>query len=81
MIIILPCVFIIIWLFGVWIPRDQLEKHIGKGSGIKGIGSMLLLAVIQPDSLYVAFPFALLLWKKAPSLLKPNTFSFFLHKM
>lgn len=69
MLMILPCMFIIIGLFDVWVPREKLEKHIGKGSGIKGIGLMLLLAVIQPGSLYVAFPFAWLLWKKGSSLL------------
>jgi len=68
MIAILPCMFIIIGLFDVWIPKEKLEKHIGKGSGIKGIGLMVLLAVIQPGSLYVAFPFAWLLWKKGSSL-------------
>lgn len=69
MLMILPCMFIIIGLFDVWVPREKLEKHIGKGSGIKGIGIMLLLALIQPGSLYVAFPFAWLLWEKGSSLL------------
>ncbi len=69
MLMILPCMFVIIGLFDVWIPREKIEKHIGRGSGIKGIGMMLLLAVIQPGSLYAAFPFAWLLWKKGSSLL------------
>ncbi|MDZ7739667.1 MAG: permease [Bacteroidales bacterium] len=68
MLTILPCMFIIIGLFDVWVPKEKLEKHIGKGSGIKGIALMVLLAVIQPGSLYVAFPFAWLLWKKGSSL-------------
>lgn len=68
MLMILPCMFIIIGLFDVWIPKEKIEKHIGKGSGMKGIGLMILLAVIQPGSLYVAFPFAYLLWKKGSSL-------------
>lgn len=68
MITILPCMFIIIGLFDVWVPKEKIEKHIGKGSGIKGIGLMVLLAIIQPGSLYVAFPFAWLLWKKGSSL-------------
>lgn len=69
MLMILPCMFIIIGLFDVWVPKEKIEKHIGKGSGIKGIGLMFMLAIIQPGSLYVAFPFAWLLWKKGSSLL------------
>lgn len=68
MLMILPCMFVLIGLFDVWIPKEKIEKHIGKGSGWKGIGLMVLLAVIQPGSLYVAFPFAYLLWKKGSSL-------------
>lgn len=68
MLMILPCMFVLIGLFDMWIPKKTIEKHIGKGSGWKGIGLMILLAVIQPGSLYIAFPFAHLLWKKGSSL-------------
>ena len=68
MLMILPCMFILIGLFDVWIPKEKIEKHVGKGSGMKGMGLMILLAIIQPGSLYVAFPFAHLLWKKGTSL-------------
>ena len=68
MLMILPCMFILIGLFDVWIPKEKIEKHLGEGSGMKGAGLMILLAVIQPGSLYVAFPFAHLLWKKGTSL-------------
>lgn len=68
MLMILPCMFILIGLFDVWIPKEKIEKHIGEGSGLKGMGLMILLAIIQPGSLYVAFPFAHLLWKKGTSL-------------
>ena len=68
MLMLLPCMFILIGLFDVWIPKEKIEKHVGEGSGVKGAGLMILLAVIQPGSLYVAFPFAHLLWKKGTSL-------------
>ncbi|MFW6145601.1 MAG: permease [bacterium] len=68
MLMILPCMFILIGLFDVWIPKEKIEKHVGEGSGLKGMGLMILLAIIQPGSLYVAFPFAHLLWKKGTSL-------------
>ena len=68
MLTILPCMFILIGLFDVWIPREKIEKHIGSGSGIKGIILMILLAATQVGPLYAAFPVAHLLWKKGCSL-------------
>ncbi|MCF8232352.1 MAG: hypothetical protein K9J27_09195 [Bacteroidales bacterium] len=68
MLTILPCMFVLIGLFDVWIPREKIEKHVGRGSGIKGIALMILLAVTQVGPLYAAFPVAHLLWKKGCSL-------------
>lgn len=68
MLTILPCMFILIGLFDVWIPREKIEKHVGTGSGFKGIALMILLAVTQAGPLYAAFPVAHLLWKKGCSL-------------
>jgi len=68
MLTILPCMFLLIGLFDVWIPREKIEKHIGSGSGMKGIALMILLAVTQVGPLYAAFPVAHLLWKKGCSL-------------
>jgi len=68
MLTILPCMFILIGLFDVWIPREKIEKHVGRGSGIKGIALMILLAITQVGPLYAAFPVAHLLWKKGCSL-------------
>ncbi|MGM0376245.1 MAG: hypothetical protein ACQEQ0_05690, partial [Bacteroidota bacterium] len=68
MLTILPCMFILIGLFDVWVPREKIEKHIGSGSGLKGIILMILLAVTQVGPLYAAFPVAHLLWKKGCSL-------------
>jgi len=56
MLTILPCMFILIGLFDVWIPREKIEKHVGRGSGIKGIALMILLAITQVGPLYAAFP-------------------------
>ncbi|MGM0532027.1 MAG: permease [Bacteroidota bacterium] len=68
MLLILPCMFILIGLFDVWVPKKKIGKHIGSGSGIKGIALMILLAVTQAGPLYAAFPVAHLLWKKGCSL-------------
>jgi hypothetical protein len=37
MISFIPFLFIIIGLFDVWLPKEMLEKHIGRESGVKGI--------------------------------------------
>ncbi len=64
MILFLPAMFILIGLFDVWFPREKIERHIGKGSGMKGTLWVILLAMLQAGPLYGAFPVALLLWKK-----------------
>lgn len=68
MILFLPLMFILIGLFDVWVPRERIEKHIGKESGWKGTGIVMLLATIQAGPLYGAFPFAYILWKKGCSI-------------
>ena len=68
MLLFLPMMFILIGLFDVWVPREKIEKHIGKGSGWKGTGLVILLAMLQAGPLYGAFPFAYILWKKGCSI-------------
>ncbi|PKN01856.1 MAG: hypothetical protein CVU77_02640 [Elusimicrobia bacterium HGW-Elusimicrobia-1] len=67
MISILPLMFIVVGLFDVWIPQEKVAKHIGEGSGLKGIASVVLLASIQAGPLYGAFPVAYVMWKKGAS--------------
>jgi len=68
MILFLPLMFILIGLFDVWVPRERIENHIGKKSGWKGTGIVMLLATLQAGPLYGAFPFAYILWKKGCSI-------------
>ncbi|MGC8976183.1 MAG: permease [Candidatus Ratteibacteria bacterium] len=68
MITFLPFMFILIGLFDVWFPKEKIEKHIGKESGIKGTLWVILLAMLQTGPLYGAFPVAYLLWKKGCSI-------------
>lgn len=63
----LPLMFILIGLFDVWLPKEQVQKHIGTGSGIKGALLVSLLAFMQAGPLYAAFPVAYILWKKGCS--------------
>lgn len=60
----LPIIFILMGLFDVWVPKEKIEKHIGKESGVKGIFWVVVLATLQAGPLYAVFPVAYLLWKK-----------------
>ena len=68
MIVFIPFLFIIIGLFDVWFPKEKIEKYVGKGTGIKGIFIMILLAMLQAGPLYGAFPVAYLLYQKGASI-------------
>ena len=68
MITFIPFLFIIIGLFDVWVPKELLEKHIGRESGVKGIFLVILLSMLQAGPLYGAFPVAYILCKKGASV-------------
>jgi uncharacterized membrane protein YraQ (UPF0718 family) len=68
MISFIPLLFILIGLFDVWVPKEVLEKQIGKSSGIKGIFIVILLAMLQAGPLYGAFPVSYILHKKGASV-------------
>ncbi len=68
MITFIPFLFIIVGLFDVWFPKEEIEKHIGQASGLKGILWMIILAMFQAGPLYGAFPVAYILFKKGASI-------------
>jgi len=68
MISFIPFLFILIGLFDVWVPKEMIEKHIGKESGIKGMSLVILLAMLQAGPLYGAFPVAYIIHKKGASV-------------
>jgi uncharacterized membrane protein YraQ (UPF0718 family) len=68
MVTFVPFLFIIVGLFDVWVPKEKVQKHIGPGSGIKGIALVVLLAMLQAGPLYGAFPVAYMLFKKGASV-------------
>jgi len=68
MITFIPFLFIIVGLFDVWFPKEKIEKHIGRDSGIKGILMVVILAMLQAGPLYGAFPVAYILYKKGASI-------------
>ena len=65
---ILPCAFVLIGLFEVWVDKETIIKHLGDSSGAKGYFWVMLLAGFSIGGLYVAFPLAETLHKKGASL-------------
>ena len=65
---ILPCAFILIGLFEVWVKKETVEKHLGAESGIRGYIWSILLAGTTVGGLYVAFPVAYSLFRKGAQL-------------
>ncbi|NPA35830.1 MAG: hypothetical protein GXO47_03165 [Chlorobi bacterium] len=64
MMFILPVMFILVGLFDVWVPKEKVQKYIGKASGIKGIVLVMILGFLQAGPIYAAYPVAYMLWKK-----------------
>jgi len=65
---VLPCAFILIGLFEIWVKRETVEKHFGEESGIRGYIWAILLAGTTVGGLYVAFPVAYSLYSKGAKL-------------
>jgi uncharacterized membrane protein YraQ (UPF0718 family) len=65
---VLPCVFILIGLFDVWVKRATVEKHLGHGAGVVSYVWALLLAGTAVGGLHVAFPIAHALHTKGARL-------------
>jgi len=64
---LVPCIFILIGIFDVWVPQETIQKHTGECSGLKGSIFVILLAMFQGGPLYGAFPVAHILWEKGCS--------------
>jgi uncharacterized membrane protein YraQ (UPF0718 family) len=65
---ILPCAFVLIGLFEVWVKKETVEKHLGAESGLRGYLWSVLLAGSTVGGLYVAFPVAYSLHRKGARL-------------
>ena len=68
MIKILPCAFILIGLFEVWISREKVEKHLGHTGGFKGYVWAIVLAGTIAGGLMVALPVSSALYHKGARL-------------
>ncbi|MDY0236441.1 MAG: permease [Gudongella sp.] len=68
MAIILPPVFILMGLIEAWIPKNKIEKWLGKDSGIKGAIISIALGTLPTGPLYVAFPMTASLLRSGASV-------------
>lgn len=68
MIKILPCAFILIGLFEVWVKKETIEKYFGDASGYKGYLWAIILSSTTVGGAYVAFPVGYSLYKKGAKL-------------
>ncbi len=65
---ILPCAFILIGLFEVWVKKEKVERHLGREAGFVAYVWVILLAGTTVGGLYVAFPVAYSLHHKGAKL-------------
>jgi len=65
---VLPCVFILIGLFDVWVKTETVEKHLGHDSGPLSYLWAVLLAGTTVGGLHVALPIAHALYTKRAKL-------------
>ncbi|MDC7226377.1 MAG: permease [Spirochaetales bacterium] len=65
---IVPCAFILVGLFEVWVKREVVEKNLGKESGIVGYFWAILLGGVTIGPMIVALPVAQALHKKGASM-------------
>jgi len=68
MIKLLPCAFVLIALFDVWVKRQTVERHFGSGSGVRGYLWGILLGGMTIGGLYLSFPVAYSLFRKGAKL-------------
>jgi uncharacterized membrane protein YraQ (UPF0718 family) len=67
MLLVIPPIFILLGLLDVWVPREQMIRYMGEGSGPRGSVLAFLLGSFAAGPLYGAFPFAAILMKKGAS--------------
>jgi len=65
---LLPCAFLLIALFDVWVKRETVQRHLGRSSGLRGYLWAVLLGGMTIGGMYLAFPVAYTLSRKGARL-------------
>ena len=68
MVKVLPCAFLLIGLFEVWVKKETVEKHLGKDATALSYLWVIILAGTTVGGIYVGFPVAYSLYKKGANL-------------
>jgi len=74
MVRIVPCAFVLIGLFEVWVDRERVERHMGEESGLRGHLWAIVLAGTNVGGIMVALPMAHSLCRKGAGLAVVFTF-------
>lgn len=67
MMLIIPAVVVMMGLFEVWVPKDAIQRFLGRNAGPKGIALAFLMGTAPTGPLYAAFPIASSLANKGAS--------------
>lgn len=68
MLMIMPVILLLTALITAWVPKDAIEKNLGKNSGIKGSIFSFLLGSFSAGPIYAAFPVCKALLTKGASI-------------
>lgn len=68
MLVIMPVILLLTALLEAWVPKESIEKHLGKKAGFKGQVFSFLLGSFSAGPIYAAFPVCIALLKKGASL-------------
>lgn len=63
----IPPIFVLLGLLDTWVPREQVMKHLGADSGLRGITLATFLGAAAAGPLYGAFPVSAVMMKKGAS--------------
>ncbi len=66
--VIIPCAFVLIGLFEVWVNRETVERHLGEDSGPRGFFWAFVLGGITVGTMVAALPISLALRRKGARL-------------
>ncbi|HJV91259.1 MAG TPA: permease [Holophagaceae bacterium] len=62
--VIVPSVLVLLGLFNVWVPKEQVARNLGRDSGARGVLLALLLGTGAAGPIYAAFPIGVTLLEK-----------------
>ncbi len=68
MLMIMPVILLLTALITAWVPKEAIEKNLGKDSGLKGSIFSFLLGSFSAGPIYAAFPVCKTLLSKGASI-------------